>query len=446
MTPYNAYSPGVVSSRPPGDRAALLAVTVAALGYFVDIYDLILFGMIRNASLRGIDVCAGLSEVACKQTLLDDGAYLFNMQMGGMLIGGILWGVLGDKRGRLSVLFGSITLYSLANIANGLVGDIDAMRSLHVYAVCRLIAGIGLAGELGAGITLVSELMGRHSRGIGTTIVTALGVAGGLVAGIIGGAFGPVADWTTAYYIGGVLGLALLVLRIGVVESGMFKTTLEKAVVRGNFLQLFTNKRRLKRYLAIIFVGVPVWYVIGILFVFSPELGAALGLAPPPNPARALFLVYGGCTVGGLACGLLSQKLRGRKRALAIFLGLTALETALYFTIGGTSEAVFYVLAFTGGFATGYWAVFVATAAELFGTNLRATATTTVPNFVRGSAVLLTTAFKSLSADAGLSLVTSAIIVGVFSLAIAFAGLFTLHETFGVDLDFHESDDEELPS
>jgi len=427
----------VVSPQTP-QRAATLAVVVAALGYFVDIYDLILFGMVRVASLKGIGVTTPAA-------IENEGIYLFNMQMGGMLLGGILWGVIGDKKGRLSVLFGSITLYSIANLANGLVGDIEAMRSVQVYAICRLIAGIGLAGELGAGITLVSELMGRHARGVGTTIVAALGVSGGLVAGVVGGAFGHVVDWTTAYYIGGVLGLCLLVLRIGVVESGMFTQTLKKATVsRGNFFKLFTDRRRLGRYLAIIFVGVPVWYVIGILFLLSPELGGALGLSPPPNAARALFLTYGGCTLGGLASGFLSQKLRSRKRALATFLVMTAIVTLAYYTVGGTSHWLFYTLAALGGFATGYWAVFVSTAAELFGTNLRATVTTTVPNFVRGSAVLLTLGYTALKGPLGA--IGSGATVGVFSLAIAFIGLATLRETFAVDLDFHEEDEPKLPT
>ena len=242
-----------------------LAVIVAALGYFVDIYDLILFGMVRTPSLKALGITG--------DALTTEGLYLLNMQMGGMLLGGILWGVIGDKRGRLSVLFGSIAMYSVANIANGTVD------TLQGYAICRLIAGIGLAGELGAGITLVSELMGKHNRGVGTTLVAALGVSGGVVAGLIGGAFpGVGVDWRTAYYIGGGMGLALLALRIGVVESGMFRETVKRTnVSRGNFFKLFTDRARLVRYVAIICVGVPVWYVIGILFLFSRELGGALG-------------------------------------------------------------------------------------------------------------------------------------------------------------------------
>ncbi len=421
-------------------RAAALAVLVAALGYFVDIYDLILFAMVRKPSLLGIGVCESLHatvspadfQAACTAALTDKGIFLFDMQMGGMLVGGILWGVLGDKRGRLSVLFGSITLYSIANIANGMV------HSVEMYALWRLVAGIGLAGELGAGVTLVSELMGRESRGVGTTLVAALGVSGGVVAGLIGGAFPgvPHPDWRVAYYVGGGLGLALLLLRIGVVESGMFKATAQHGVSRGNFFSLFTDRKRLLRYLAIIAVGVPVWFVIGIPFQFADVLGTALGLSPPPNPARAVFFCYAACTFGGLACGLLGQQLRSRKKTLGVFLIAVTITMALYFTIGGTSLNVFYTLCAVGGFATGYWAVFVSMSAELFGTNMRATVTTTVPNFVRGSAVLLTIGFKGFQPSLGW--VGSAIAIGVFSLAIAFIGLFSLPETFAVDLDYHD--------
>ena len=425
----------MVSVSPATRKVATLAVIVAALGYFVDIYDLILFGMVRKSSLLELGVCGDLDAKAkaCLDLLQDRGIYLINMQMGGMLVGGILWGMLGDKRGRLSVMFGSITLYSIANIANGMVHSVDS------YALWRLIAGIGLAGELGAGITLVSELMGAERRGLGTTIVAALGVSGGLAAGVIGGAFPGIAHptWRTAYYIGGGLGIALLVLRIGVAESGMFHATVaKKDIKRGNFFALFTDGRRLLRYLAIILVGLPIWYVIGVPFTFADSIGRGLGLDPAPNPATALFFCYGGCTIGGLGSGLLSQYLRSRKKALGAFLALTAFSLVLYFTVGGTSLDVFYAICLLGGAASGYWAVFVTTAAELFGTNLRATVTTTVPNFVRGAVPLLTMSFKGLQSS--MSVVSSAIVVGAGTLVLAVFGLSTLKETFGVDLDFHE--------
>jgi putative MFS transporter len=400
---------------------------VAALGYFVDIYDLILFGMVRTRSVTDL----GVPEAALK----DQGIYLLNMQMGGLLLGGILWGVLGDKRGRLSVLFGSIIMYSLANIANGFVHGIDS------YAVCRLIAGIGLAGELGAGVTLVSEIMGRTHRGIGTAIIAGLGISGGLLAGWIGGAFGAGLPWRTAYFLGGGLGLGLLLLRLGVAESGMFRATVAKQIDRGNFLKLFASRKRLLRYLAIICVGVPTWYAIGILYTFSNDLGKALGLPAAPIPARTLFYVYGGAAVGGLLSGLLSQYLQSRRRALAIFLLALMILVIAYFAFGGVSSTVFYALCGLGGVAAGYWAVLLSTASELFGTNLRATVTTTVPNFIRGSAVLLTTGFQALTPSLGL--VGAAIAVGVFAFGVAGWGLWSVRETFSVDLDFHELDERE---
>jgi len=361
----------VVSNR---NRVVTLAVAVAALGYFVDIYDLILFSTIRVASLKSL----GVTE---KTQLIEQGQHLLNWQMFGMLTGGVLWGVLGDKRGRLSVLFGSITLYSLANIANGMVDSVES------YAWCRLIAGIGLAGELGAGITLVSELMARDARGIGTTIVAAFGVSGGVMAGIIGGAIpGIGVDWRTAYYIGGGMGLTLLVLRIGVVESGMFASmATNKQLSRGNFFRLFTSARRFGRYLAIIGVGVPVWYVIGILCTLAPELGPALGLSETPRAAMSVLLAYGGLTLGDLGSGLLSHRLRSRRTALGIFLAATAATVIGFFALGGTSLTMFYVMTALAGVAIGYWAVFVSTAAELFGTNLRATVATTVAFMFRAT-------------------------------------------------------------
>jgi MFS transporter, putative metabolite:H+ symporter len=345
----------------------------------------------------------------------------------------VLWGVLGDKRGRLSVLFGSIITYSLANLANG------AVTTIEQYAACRLIAGIGLAGELGAGITLVSELADKRRRGIATAIVAGFGLCGGLVAGIVGGGLPMIYDgayWRTAYYIGGGLGLALLVLRVGVVESGMFHAVRESKVARGNFFALFSSGRRALRYLALIAVGVPIWYVVGILIFFSDKIGGALGLHPEPRPATALMICYAGLAVGDIGAGLVSQWLGSRRRTLWIFVGGTALSVMAFFTIGGTSLEVFYGACALMGIFAGYWAVFVTVAAEQFGTNLRATVATTTPNFVRGSVVLLSLGFEELIGPLGL--VGAAAACGVFSIGIAIAGLGGLRETFGVDLDYVE--------
>jgi putative MFS transporter len=399
-------------------RAIQFSVLVAALGYFVDIYDLILFSIVRVRSLAAIGVP--------KEQLLDTGTLLLNMQMAGMLVGGLLWGILGDRRGRLSVLFGSIALYSAANIANAFVGSVGA------YAALRLLAGIGLAGELGAGITLVSEIMSRESRGYGTAIVAAVGITGAVVAALVGDLF----DWRIAYIVGGVMGIALLLLRIGVFESGMFEQVKSRDVSRGNFFALFANRERAIKYLSVILIGVPIWYVIGILVTFSPELGAAIGVAPSPNAGRAVMYTYIGLAVGDIASGWLSQIIGSRKRVAMAFVLMTALCVTIYFLGLVRTPAMFYVLCGVMGFAIGYWAVFVTIASEQFGTNIRATATTTVPNFVRGAVVLLTLSFSYLRGPLGIR--GSAMAIGVVTLTLAFVALRGLEETYGKDLDYVE--------
>lgn len=423
MTGSGSSSAG--SGPPPGPvrpraRAAIgLTVLVAALGYFVDIYDLVLFSIVRVASLRGI----GVPEAE----LLDAGVMLLNMQMGGMLLGGLLWGVLGDKRGRISVLFGSIFLYSAANVANGLVS------SLQAYALLRLLAGIGLAGELGAGITLVAEIMPRETRGYGTATVAAVGILGAIVAALVGDLF----EWRIAYFVGGGLGLGLLVLRIGIFESGLFQGLSGKHVERGNFLLLLRQRERRARYLSIILIGVPIWYVVGILVTFSPEIGRAMGMPVPPEAGSAIMFCYIGLAIGDLGSGVLSQRLKSRKRVVALSLLLTLCSVALYFSLAATSLTVFYAICWLLGIATGYWAVFVTMASEQFGTNIRATATTTAPNFVRGAVVLLTLAFQALKPVLGVS--GSALVVGVSTLIVAFVALRSLDETYARDLDYVES-------
>ncbi len=412
----------VPSNKPSTDtvsRAAQLAVLVAALGYFVDIYDLILFSVVRKTSLLSL----GVAEA----DLLEKGALLINMQMGGMLVGGLLWGALGDLRGRKSVLFGSILLYSFANVANGLV------RTVPEYAALRFVAGVGLAGELGAGITLVSELLPKRARGWGTTIVAGVGILGAVAAALIGDKF----PWRVAYFVGGGLGLALLLLRVGVSESGMFEGAKTAGVRRGNFFQLFTKPRRAMRYLAIVLVGVPIWYAIGILVTFAPEIGTGLGLATPPKASTAVLYAYVGLAIGDLGSGALSQLFRSRKRAVGLFLVLTSLGIAAYFAWGGSSLDALYLACLAVGVGGGYWAVFVTVAAEQFGTNIRATATTTAPNFVRGAVVLLTESFLALKGTYGAP--GAAWRVGVVVMAVAFAALALLEETYGKDLDFVET-------
>ncbi|MDZ4661997.1 MAG: MFS transporter [Pseudomonadota bacterium] len=401
------------------NKNIIMTVLVAALGYFVDIYDLILFSVVRTSSLRSLGVP--------QAELMNEGLFLLNMQMTGMLIGGVLWGVLGDKRGRVSVLFGSIFLYSAANIANAYVDTV------FWYGIWRFIAGIGLAGELGAAITLVSEIMSKESRGYGTTIVASVGICGAIVAAQIGNRF----SWTTAYIVGGVLGFLLLGLRIGIYDSGMYQSLQGSKTKRGNFLMLFSSWSRFKKYLNCILIGVPIWFVIGVLVSFSPELSLAMGIEGV-SAGYAVMYCYIGLALGDLASGLLSQLFKNRKKVIFVFISMTLAFVFYYIFMGTVTLSHFYWVCGLLGFAIGYWAIFVTVASEQFGTNIRATVTTTVPNFVRGSVVLITSAFKSLASTYGFSVLNSALVIGLVCVAIAYIALLNLKETFAKDLDYTE--------
>ncbi|MCC7264982.1 MAG: MFS transporter [Candidatus Latescibacteria bacterium] len=398
----------------------VLAVLAAALGFFVDAYDLLLYSIVRNQSLGSLGLAG--------EQLLATGIDLLNAQLLGMLLGGIGWVIWGDRYGRRSVLFGSIVLYSAATFANGFV------HSVGTYAACRFVAGLGLAGELGAGVTLVAELMSPQQRGYGTMIVAAVGVLGVVTASLVGDYF----PWRTAYFIGGGLGFLLLLLRLGVSESALFDRSRNAPVSRGNFLALFTDAGRLRRYACLILVAMPIWYAIAILITFAPELGLALGLPEAPKAGTAILVYYLALTCGDLTNGYLSQKLGTRKRIMAAFMLLTAASCGAYFALGGSSARAFYAICFLLGWSSGYWALFITVSAEQFGTNLRATAAVTAPNFVRGLTALLTLAFKNLTPLLGS--VPSAALIGAFVLLVAFAALFQLEETYGKDLDFLEPD------
>jgi Arabinose efflux permease len=395
-----------------------LPVVVAALGYLVDMYDLFLFSIVRVPSLTDLGVSGA--------ELLEDGVMMLNMQMAGLLIGGIFWGVLGDKRGRLSVLFGSILIYSLANIANGFV------QTVPQYAVLRFIAGIGLAGELGAGITLVSEILPQKIRGYGTTLVATLGVFGAILAYFVADVF----DWRSSYFIGGGLGLVLLVMRVRVFESGIFLKAKTNDVQRGNILMLFNNRERFFRYLKCILVGLPIWFVVGVLITFSPELGQAMGLDAPVNAGIAVILSFASQAFGNVTSGVLSQYTQSRKKIMALFVVMSFGFSLLYLLLPMDSVYVFYLLCIFLGFSNGYWTLFVTVAAELFGTNLRATVATTVPNFVRGAVIPITMLFLYLKADLGI--INSALILALLTTAVALISLWSLDETFHKDLNYNE--------
>ncbi len=395
-----------------------IPVIVAALGYFVDIYDLLLFGIVRVPSL--IDL--GLNELQVSSV----GTSILNWQMTGLIIGGILWGVLGDKKGRLSVLFGSILTYSLANIACGFVQNPD------MYKLIRFVAGIGLAGELGAGITLVSESLPKNLRAIGTSLVAGVGLLGAVFAYFTVEIFA----WRTAYFIGGGMGISLLLLRIGVFESSAFATIKEqKLVERGNFFSFFTNANRLLRYFQCIAIGLPTWFVIGILTTFSNEFGKALGIVDI-KPGLAIMWCYVGLSIGDLLSGMLSHYLQSRKKAVGLMMVFTLIFACFYLFIGLNSTMQLYGTCLLMGIGIGYWAMFVTIGAEQFGTNLRATAATTIPNMVRGTVVLMTFVYGNLKQEIGI--IYSGALVGIVCFVFGGLAIYTIEETHGRDLNFIE--------
>jgi MFS transporter, putative metabolite:H+ symporter len=391
-------------------------VIVAALGYFVDIYDLLLFTIVRIPSLKSL----GFSG----EDLQIQGGYLISVQMWGLLVGGILWGILGDKKGRVSVLFGSILIYSLANIANAFVQNIEQ------YAIVRFIAGVGLAGELGAGITLVVEILPKEIRGYGTSLVAALGLLGAVLANIIADYF----EWKIAYIIGGCLGLCLLLLRVGLFESGLFAATKTKKVERGNFLYLFSTGKRFLKYIQCILIGLSTWFMIGILVTFSPEFGKYFGV-DGVQAGKSVMYCYIGLSIGDLSSGLLSQWLKSRRKALLIFM-IVALGSILLYLFGPHSIDSIYLYCFIMGLGFGYWALFITVGAEQFGTNLRSTVATTVPNFIRGTVPLLIYLFRA--GQTSLGIIPSALILAFGTFIIAILALWGMEETFGKDLDFEE--------
>ncbi len=396
------------------------AVIVGALGYFVDVYDLILFAILRIPSLKDMGFSGDL--------LVSHGILLLNLQMFGMLVGGIFFGILGDRVGRVALLFGSILLYSIANLANGFVHSIEG------YAVWRFVAGFGLAGELGGGITLVTETLPKHLRGYGTTIISTVGVFGAVIGGLVA----QKVEWRTAYFIGGGLGLVLLILRLSVAESGMFQQLKSGPAhaTRGNFFCLFTSGKRFMKYLRCILIGLPLWCIVGILVTFSPEISKALNIQGEVKVAQGIAFCYLGITFGGFASGFFSQLLGSRRKILLAFLLFTAAAMVAYFLTHGQSNGTFYLTILLLGFGVGYWTVFATIAAEQFGTNIRATVATTVPNFVRGATVPLTLAFNHFKPIFGI--VNSAAAISFACVAIALWALRGLEETHDKDLDYLE--------
>ena len=403
------------------DKKIAFAILVAALGYFVDGYDLAIFSAVRMSSLKSL----GLTG----DSLATTGAFLLNVQLVGMLLGGLGWGILGDKLGRLQVLFGSITLYSLANIANAYVGSIDQ------YAVCRFVGGIGLAGEIGAGITLVSELMRKETRGYGTMIVAFVGVLGISIAGLVG----DLLKWQNAFLLGGVMGIVLLFLRLSVVESAMFHAVRQqKEVKRGQLWVLFGSRKLLARYAACICVGSTFYIGFVVIAGFTPEIGQALGIVEPLKAGQSIFYECAANAVGNFIAGYASQKLQSRKKMLLIGIAGICLAGEALLNGAAHTAATFYALVSLIGFFMGCWAILISMFAEQFGTNLRATAATSLPNLVRAFGILHTSLFIALKPIVGMIPAVEIILVSFTILALA--AWWFLPETFGIDLNFVETD------
>ncbi len=422
---YGRYKPANFDFNMPTasaqNRNVIFLVTVAALGYFVDIYDLVIFSIVRLQSFKDI----GINP----ENMRTDGEFVLNMQMGGLLLGGILWGIIGDKFGRIKVLFGSILLYSVANALNGLV------TSVEMYGIVRFAAGVGLAGELGAGITLVSETISKEKRGYGTMIVAVVGLFGAAVAATVAKHF----TWQTAYFVGGGLGILLLFLRLGTFESGMFKQAEHSTVSRGNMLMLFTDRKRFFKYLYCILMGAPLWFVVGILVTQAPEFGKALQSPVVLSAGTGILYTYFGIAAGDLAAGLLAQITHSRKKTMMLFHILSLISVFVYLKTAGITERQFVWLCLFMGFSCGYWATFVTIASEQFGTNIRATVTTTVPNFVRGALIPITYIFEQMVSRYGI--ISSARIMMVLLIVIAFFSINQLKESFDKDLDYLEDDE-----
>jgi MFS transporter, putative metabolite:H+ symporter len=399
-------------------RQAYLMVLIAALGYFVDAYDLILFIVIRNASVTDL----GATDLTAT------GLALFNTQMLGTLLGGIGFGMLGDKKGRLSVLFASILLYSLANLANAFVVNISQ------YHICRFIAGLGLAGELGVGITLVSEILPKNKRGYGTAVVAASGAAGAVAAGVFGG----LTQWRTAYIIGACLGLTLLFLRIGSMDSALFNKAKTEGISRGNFLKLFTNFSRFKRFMGIIFMSLPVFFTITILMQLSPELSKVLQNTGFKSAGWAVSWVYVGLSIGDISSGLLAQYLKSRLGVIRFFIVLSALFLSIHLNVENLSSGALAFSYILLGFSAGFWVSLLTLAAESFGTNLRATVATTVPNVARAAAIPISATYTYLLDSNSSSAPSVALYIGLACSALALGASFLLDESFTKDLDYLE--------
>jgi putative MFS transporter len=395
-----------------------LVLFVASFGYFVDVYDLWVFAAVRVASLKDLGVPTA--------EIMPTGILLLNLQMGGMLLGGILFGVLGDRMGRTRVMFFSILTYSLATLANAFVPNVET------YAVLRFLSGIGLAGELGLGATLISEILPKEKRGLGVGVLVGFGVMGPMAAGLAAQAF----DWKTCYLIGGILGLALLALRVRVAESPIFQEAEKTATRQGDLRLMFESPTRLWRFLGCVALGLPTWLVFGILITFSEEILGSLSL---PALAAPILLVY--CNIampiGNFVTIGVSQYFKNRRWVMAGFTLFALVGVmALFLLPRPLSPFEVKIVYMVITFAAGSWVLMAVIAAESFGTNLRATAATAVPNFARASVIPMTLGLQALKPHMPLG--DAVMILMGLCFILPLIALWRLKETFGKPLNYFE--------
>lgn len=395
-----------------------IAVLAAGLGFFIDAFDLFLFNVYRIPSLKDLGVQG--------DDLTKVGEHLLSIQMWGMMAGGILTGVLADKKGRVAALFGSILLYSVANIANGFVHDVDS------YAIIRFFAGMGLAGELGAGITLVGESMPPEKRGYGTILVATLGALGAVTAGLAGD-FLP---WRQAFISAGGAGFLLLLFRMKSMETGLYIESKKSTTPKGSLIQLFRSPKRAVKYLSCILMGVPIWYSVGLLITLTPEL-AKWHQLEGVKLSTCFILFQVGIASGDLSSGILSQLFHSRKKVLLGYMLIAILATIAHFWLLYHNGNI-AITSFLMGLGCGYLSVFVTATSEHFGTNLRVTVTATVTNFMRGAVVVLIPLHQWLEKTFQLTLTNGLLITGLLVWILALLATALLPDTYGKNLHFEE--------
>lgn len=399
------------------DKIMNATVLVTALGYLVDVYDMIIFYVLRRTSLMDLGIEG--------EALTDIGMTMINMQMIGLILGGIFFGILGDKIGRKKCLLGSILVYSLATLACAFVQNVD-----H-YTWLRFIAGFGLAGEVGIGVALITEAMGQKKRGMGVTLFAFIGIGGAVIAGIAA----ELMDWRTCYIVGGVAGLLLLLTRVLLMESGLFETTKASGIERGNFLRLIKEPKLGLRYLCCILIGMPIMFVIGVPWALGPEIGEAMGMLFAVKASLTMGIGYAGMMVGDVVAGLISQKLGSRRKTVFIFIIIASISIGAFLMQRELSLFDYYVFCAWLGFTIGYWVNLITIAAEQFGTNLRATVAASVPNLARATLVPMNLLLGWLKPEHGI--LTSAGIVAVLAVVIALLALTQIRETFHEDMNYH---------